>query len=144
MFSLYPCFLVPKVADPGCLSWSPDPDFIHPGSRISEPKTEKGEKDVFRSFFVATDIIKLKLILFLNWRRKKNVLDLFTEKNAIKLPKIWFGIWDPGSGKNLSRIPDPGPHIACSMRSLAWLNTIQCTSYAAMPRFKVHSFFKDS
>jgi hypothetical protein len=70
MFSLYPCFLVPKVADPGCLSWSPDPDFIHPGSRISDPKTattEKGGKVVFQSFFVATDITKLKLILFLNW-----------------------------------------------------------------------------
>jgi hypothetical protein len=28
------------------------------------------------------------------------------QKSFIKLSKIWF--WDPGSGKNLFRIPKPG------------------------------------
>jgi hypothetical protein len=32
--------------------------------------------------------------------------ELFTQKIVTKLSKIW--IWDPGSGKNLFRIPDPG------------------------------------
>ncbi len=30
----------------------------------------------------------------------------FYQKVVIKLSKIW--VWDPGSGKNLFRIPDPG------------------------------------
>jgi hypothetical protein len=33
------------VADPGCLSRIPDPDFTHPGSRISDPKTATKERD---------------------------------------------------------------------------------------------------
>jgi hypothetical protein len=46
--------LLSSVADPGCLSRIPDPDFTHPGSqvpdpgsRIPDPKTatkERGEK----------------------------------------------------------------------------------------------------
>jgi hypothetical protein len=28
-----------SVADPGCLSWMPDPNFFHPGPRI------QGQKD---------------------------------------------------------------------------------------------------
>ncbi len=54
-------FKKPSVADPGCLSRIPDPDFYP--SRIPEPKTatkERGEKS-----FVATNITKLKNILFL-------------------------------------------------------------------------------
>jgi hypothetical protein len=44
--------------------------------------------------------------------RKKNclnfqrIIELFTKKIVTKLSKIW--VWDPGSGKNLFRIPDPG------------------------------------
>ncbi len=53
----------------------PDPDFYpsrvqDPGSRIPDPKTatrEKGGKMVVLPVFVATNITKLKLILFLNW-----------------------------------------------------------------------------
>ncbi len=69
------------IPDPG--SWFlPIPD---PGSRIPDPKIatkERGEKkfDVI-SFYIATKIVT-------------------------KLSKVW--VWDPGSGKNLSRIPDPG------------------------------------
>jgi hypothetical protein len=40
-----------SVADPGCLSWIPDPDFYP--SRIPDPKTatkERGEKKLFISF----------------------------------------------------------------------------------------------
>jgi hypothetical protein len=34
-------------------------------------------------------------------------MELFTQKIFVtKLSKIW--VWDPGSGKNLFRIPDPG------------------------------------
>ncbi len=33
-------------------------------------------------------------------------MELFTQKVVTKLSKIW--VWDPGSGINLFRIPDPG------------------------------------
>jgi hypothetical protein len=61
-----------SVADPGCLSRIPDPDFNpfwipDPGSRIPDPKTaikERGEKIlVVKPFFVATNFTKLKIIL---------------------------------------------------------------------------------
>jgi hypothetical protein len=69
-----------NVADPGCLSRIPDPDFYpsripDPGSRIPDPKTgrkERGEKKTFvKLFFVATNFPKCKIILFLNCSRKK-------------------------------------------------------------------------
>jgi hypothetical protein len=53
-----------SVADPGCLSWIPDPDFYssripEPGYRIPDPKTaakERGEKKfVVIPFLVATN-----------------------------------------------------------------------------------------
>jgi hypothetical protein len=61
------------VADPGCLSRIPDPDFYTSriqdlGSRIQNPKTatkERGEKKfVVIPFFVATNFTKLQIIPF--------------------------------------------------------------------------------
>jgi hypothetical protein len=47
------------------------------------------------------------------WANFQRIIELFTKKNVKKLLKIWS--WDPGSeirdpgtGKNLFRIPDPG------------------------------------
>jgi hypothetical protein len=61
------------VADPGCLSRIPDPDFYP--SRIPDPKTatkERGEKKfVVITFYVATNFTKLHIILVLKCRRKK-------------------------------------------------------------------------
>jgi hypothetical protein len=34
------------------------------------------------------------------------IIELLTQKIVTKLAKIW--VWDPGSGKNLIWIPDPG------------------------------------
>ncbi len=48
-------------------------------------------------FVVAINITKLKLILFLNWRRKKigpiyqELYKFLTPRIVIKLSKIWFG-----------------------------------------------------
>jgi hypothetical protein len=61
-----------SVADPGCLSRIPDPDFYPSrvpdlGSRIPDPKTapkERGEKFVI-TFYVATNFTKLHIILVL-------------------------------------------------------------------------------
>jgi hypothetical protein len=56
-----------RVADPGCLSRIPDPDFYP--SRIPDPKTatkERGEKKfVVITFYVATNFTKLQIILVL-------------------------------------------------------------------------------
>jgi hypothetical protein len=48
-----------------------------------------------------------------NWANFQRIIELFTKKVVKKLLKIWS--WDPGSeirnpgsGKNLFRIPDPG------------------------------------
>jgi hypothetical protein len=38
------------------------------------------------------------------WINFQRIIEFFTPKVVIKLSKIC--IWDPGSGKNLSRIPD--------------------------------------
>jgi hypothetical protein len=56
-----------SVADPGCLSRIPDPDFYP--SRIPDPKTatkERGEKifDVI-PFYIATNFTKLYIFFFL-------------------------------------------------------------------------------
>jgi hypothetical protein len=40
------------------------------------------------------------------WANFQRIIELFTPKIVNKLSKIW--VWDPGSGKNLFRIPDPG------------------------------------
>ncbi len=40
------------------------------------------------------------------WANFQRIMELFTQKIGIKLLKIW--VWDPGSGKNLFRILDPG------------------------------------
>jgi hypothetical protein len=47
------------------------------------------------------------------WANFQRIIELFTQKIATKLSKIWVwdpgsGSRDPGSGKNLFRIPDPG------------------------------------
>jgi hypothetical protein len=41
-----------------------------------------------------------------NWADFLRIIEFFTQKIVTKLSKIW--LWDPGSGKNLFRIPDPG------------------------------------
>ena len=117
-----------SVADPGCLSRIPDPDFYpsrnpDPGSRIPDPKTatkERGEKKLdVNPFYVATkfnkivnyfsfEVLKKKI-----WDNFQRIIELFTKKIVKKLLKIWSWdpgseIRDPGSGKNLFRIPDPG------------------------------------
>jgi hypothetical protein len=40
------------------------------------------------------------------WANFQRIIELFTQKIVTRLSKIW--LWDPGFGKNLFRIPDPG------------------------------------
>ncbi len=86
--------------------------FTHPGSRIHKqlPTKERGEKKfLVINFYLVTNFTKCKIVIFLNCCRKNfgpRIIELFTQKVVTKLSKIW--VWDPGSGINLFRIPDPG------------------------------------
>jgi hypothetical protein len=109
-----------SVADPGCLSRIRI--FSHPGSWIKKQQQKRGVKKNFSHTFLSShkfhkienyfsfEVLKKKICA--NFQR---IIELFTKRIVTKLSKIWF--WDPGSGKNLSRIqgskrhriPDPDP-----------------------------------
>jgi hypothetical protein len=85
-----------SVANLGCLSRIPDPDFYP--SRIPDSKTgtkERGEKNII------FETLKKKFLA--NFQR---IIKLFTQKIVTKLSKIW--VWDPTSGIRKKPIPDPG------------------------------------
>ncbi len=95
---------------------------VYPGSRISDPGSQnsnkkEGWKKIFViPFYLASNVTKLNIILVLKFWRKKfgpifwRIIELFTQKIVTKLSKIW--VRDPGSEKNLFRIPDPGVKMA--------------------------------
>jgi hypothetical protein len=65
--------------------------FTHPGFRISDPGSKNSNKRSTKEKNLGQ--------FSKNYRT-------FYQKIVKKLFKIWS--WDPGSGKNLFRIPDPG------------------------------------
>jgi hypothetical protein len=81
-----------SVADPGCLSRIPDPDFYP--SRIPDPKTatkERGEKKFFVNFlcshkfhkianYFSFEVLKKKI-----WANFQRIIELFTQKIVTKL-----------------------------------------------------------
>jgi hypothetical protein len=104
-----------SVADPGCLSRIPDPDFYPSripdlGSKNTVATKERGEKKYiflsshkFRKIvhYFNFEVLKKKI-----WANFQRIIELFAQKIVTKLSKVW--VLDPGSGKNLFRIPDPG------------------------------------
>ncbi len=62
-------------------------------------------------------------------------LELFTQKIVSKLSKIW--VRDPGSGKNLFRIPDPGvkkaPDPGSRMGQGHFNSPYQCAGTSTVP-----------
>jgi hypothetical protein len=90
-----------SVADPGCLSRIPDPDFYP--SRIPDPKTgtkERGEKKFFCHTFLCShkfhkighyfsfEVVRKKI-----WANFQRIIEIFTQKIVTKLSKIW--VWGP-------------------------------------------------
>jgi hypothetical protein len=84
---------------------------------VKQPKNGRNSGHVrnsgdYGTFFVAINFTKLKIILFLECRRKRilanfqRIIELFTKKLSLSSQKYGFGIRDPGSGKNPFRIPD--------------------------------------
>ncbi len=143
-----------SVADPGCLSRIPDPDFypsriLDPGSRISDPgsknsnKRERWKKNSCYTFlcshkfhkivnYFSFEVLKKKI-----WANFQRIIELFTQKIVKKLLKICS--WDPGTGIRdpesrirkkpipdpRSRIPDLGFKKALDPGSRIWIrNTV--------------------
>jgi hypothetical protein len=80
---------------------------------------DRGKKNFLSYlFFGAINFTKLNYFIFQMLKKKmwanfQRIIELFTQKIVTTLSKIW--VWDPGSeirnpgfGKNLFRIPDPG------------------------------------
>ncbi len=55
---------------------------------------------IIENYFIF-EMLKKKI-----WSNFQRIIELFTQKIVTELSIIW--VWDPGSGKNLFRIPDPG------------------------------------
>jgi hypothetical protein len=95
----------------------PDPDFYL--SRIPDPKTamkDRGEKKIsFSNLFLSHQNFTNFIFKMLNkkiWANFQRIKELFTQKLSLSSQKYGFGIRDrdPGSGKNLFRIPDSKRH----------------------------------
>ncbi len=114
-----------RIRDPG--SWFlPIPDtgsrISDTGSRISDPGSQNSNKREGWKFFFCNCFLfsnkfhKIEHYIFWFWKAEEKNLGQFSKnffypKNchlALKHMGLGSGIRDPGSGKNLLRIPDPG------------------------------------
>ncbi len=102
------------IPDPG--SWFLP--ILDPGSK-NRSKREGWKKICCHTFFCSNKFHIIENYFIFKMLKKKicasfqRIIELFTQKIVTKLSKIWVwdprsGIRDPGSGKNLFRIPDPG------------------------------------
>ncbi len=82
---------------------------------IPDPKTstkERGEKIFCHNILCSHKFLKIANYFSFGvlkkkiWANFQRIIEFFTQKIVTKLLKIW--VWDPGSGKNLFWIPDPG------------------------------------
>ncbi len=87
--------------------------FTHPGSRIQKQQQKRGVKKICchtfscnHKFHKIENNFSFEVPNKKIWANFQRIIELFTQKIVTKLSKIW--VWDPGSGKNLFRIPDPG------------------------------------
>jgi hypothetical protein len=131
----------------------PDPDFYPSripdlGSRIPDPKTamkDIGKKNLLSYlFFGVINFTKLNYFIFKMLKKKiwanfQRIIELFTQKIVSKLSKIWVWdpgseIQDPGSGKNLFRIPDPGVKKAPDPGSATLIRNLGLDPYSIVTR----------
>jgi hypothetical protein len=102
-----------SVADMGCLSRIPKPDFCP--SRIPDPKIATKEREKKKiccpTFFCShnnhkiENYINFELVKEKIWANSHRLIELYTQKIVIKLSKVW--VWDPRSGIRKKPIPDP-------------------------------------
>ncbi len=125
MFRILPFYAVLRIRD--VYTGSRILIFTHPrsripdlGSRIQKQQQKREVKKISCHTFLCShkfhkivnhfsfEVLKKKI-----WANFQRILELFTKKIVKKLLKIWSWdpgseIRDPGSRKNLFRIPDPG------------------------------------
>jgi hypothetical protein len=89
----------------------PDPDFYP--SRIQKQQLKRGVKKKLLSYiFCSHKFHKIENYFIFEMPKKKiganfqRIIELFTPKIVTKLSKIW--VWDPRSGIQRKRNPDPG------------------------------------
>ncbi len=127
-----------RIRDVYLGSWFlPIPDL---GSRIQKQQQKTGVKKNFCLNFLCSHkflktenyfsfgVLKKKI-----WANFQRIIELFTQKIVTKLSKIW--VWDPGSGKHLFRIPDPGVKKASNPGSLNY--TVLWLLYDFLPVFRI-------
>jgi hypothetical protein len=72
------------------------------------------KKICFHTFFCSHKLHKIENYFILEMLKKKiwanfqRIIELFTQKLSVSSQKYGFEIRDPGSGKNLFRVADPG------------------------------------
>jgi hypothetical protein len=117
----------PKMQCCGSGMFIPDPRsriliFTHPGSQISDPgsknskKREEWNKICCHTFFCSHKVRKIENYFFSEMLKEKfgpiskNYITFYPKSchSALKNMGLGSGIRDPGSGKNLFWIPDPG------------------------------------
>jgi hypothetical protein len=78
--------------------------------------------------YFSFEVMKKKI-----WANFQRIVELFTQKIVTKRSKIW--IWDPGSGKNLFRIPDPGVKKAPDPGSGSATLCVTCCILLSLKKF---------
>ncbi len=82
---------------------------VYPGSRQQKIEVKKISCHTFlcsHKFHKIVNYFSFEVLKKEIWANFQTIIELFIKKIVKKLLKIWS--WDPGSGKNLFRIPDPG------------------------------------
>ncbi len=111
------CSLGISVADPGCLSRIPDPDFYP--SRISDPGSKNSKKEGWKKICCHTFFCSHKFHIIENyfifemmkkkiWANFQRIIEVFTQKIVTKLSKLW--VWDPEKTYSGSRIQGSKKH----------------------------------
>jgi hypothetical protein len=134
----YKKYIVFSVADPGCLSRIPDPDFYpsripDPGSKNSNKK-EGCKKKFCHTFLCSHKCLKIENYFSFEVLKKKfgpifkEIWNFLPKKLSLSSQKYGFGIRDPGSGKKL--FPDPGSRGQKGTGSRIRIRNIDCfTAY---------------
>jgi hypothetical protein len=135
----------PNVADPGCLSRIPDPDYTHPGSRIQKQQQKRGVKKncchtgtflCSHRFHKIENYFRFEMLKKKIWVNFQRIVELFTPKIVTKLLKIW--VWDPGS-----EIRDPEKtYSGCNLGKFEILRKLFNTGMWIQIRLGPHYFCK--
>jgi hypothetical protein len=113
-----------SVADPECLSWIPDPNFFHPGSRISDPWSKR-LPDPHPHQRIVSELSEIWSGMFI----PDPDLDFYPSR----IPVPGFR-GQKGTG---SRIPDPDPQHCGLIGAVAFLCSFVRTCTGTVRRYGI-------